>query len=472
MKGIVKILLGILIALVSLLVVFVGIPLFLLNMKTTAPIEQYVEASETSFYTSFSQELETLITDSEKDEVFFRIDEAFINRMIQKTLSEGNPQYLNPENENQIAHDYMMVYQDIVGLKGVWTELSDDQIIVRAGADLVLGKTPIYQTGLEIVFNIVLSENDEYYLQIVNIKIGRLKPSLRRAFNLADTIITKLTKKSLNDMIAEYLAFGMFDTDELSFTVSETELTDFLYDIEPSFAALLKIIYKESLLILDVTDMGFDISIGIGALRRLITDPDEPLFTKWEDEFDKAEFMAAMAAQAVLNSVFRPFDPQIDLTEADVNAILDYTLGDDVKFEFPIEFTLGEEDIKYSFSSTNIYARMQDDVLTAHLRMMLTKEGMAGSFDMQFNLETSVSMNTNGDMILSITNANIGEAILDDDLLETLFAIFDDALLVDGDIVISKDKLNEMFEGSGIIINDSYVVDGKLRLHFGLDNIG
>jgi hypothetical protein len=115
---------------------------------------------------------------------------------------------------------------------------------------------------------------------------------------------------------------------------------------------------------------------------------------------------------------------------------------------------------------------MQDDVLTAHLRMMLTKEGMAGSFDMQFNLETSVSMNTNGDMILSITNANIGEAILDDDLLETLFAIFDDALLVDGDIVISKDKLNEMFEGSGIIINDSYVVDGKLRLHFGLDNIG
>jgi hypothetical protein len=75
-------------------------------------------------------------------------------------------------------------------------------------------------------------------------------------------------------------------------------------------------------------------------------------------------------------------------------------------------------------------------------------------------------------MILSITNANIGEAILDDDLLETLFAIFDDALLVDGDIVISKDKLNEMFEGSGIIINDSYVVDGKLRLHFGLDNIG
>ena len=39
-------------------------------------------------------------------------------------------------------------------------------------------------------------------------------------------------------MIAEYLAFGMFDVDELSFTVSETELTDFLYDIEPSFAAL------------------------------------------------------------------------------------------------------------------------------------------------------------------------------------------------------------------------------------------
>ena len=40
--------------------------------------------------------------------------------MIQKVFQKATL-VLESENENQIAHDCMMVYQDIVGLKGVWT---------------------------------------------------------------------------------------------------------------------------------------------------------------------------------------------------------------------------------------------------------------------------------------------------------------------------------------------------------------
>lgn len=469
MKPLLKLLLGIIVSLVILLVVLVGVPLFLLNLKTAAPVEQYVETSETAFYTTFNQELETLITDSEKDGVHFRLDEAFINRMIQKILSEDNPKYLNSEHEDELAYDYMMLYGNFAGVKGVWTEISDDQIKITAGADLVFTRSIVYQAGLEIIFDIILSENEEYYLKVAEIKVGRMNPSLSRAFKLTDFIISRLTKKSLNDMIAENLPFGVFDTDELSFTVSETELTEYLYDIEPSFAALLKIIYKESLLVLDVSDEGFDIAIEIGAFRRLLTDLDAPTFTRWEDDTDKTIFMANMAAEAVTNAILHPLDPQIDLSEEDVNAVLDYTLGDDVKFEFPIEFTLGGEDITYNFNSTNLYVRMRDEVLSAHLKMSLSKAGMAGTFDMQFNLETSVSMNPDGDMVLTITDANIGEIELDTEMLTTIFAIFDDTLLVGNAIVIPKEKLNEMFEGSGIIINDSYVIGGKLRLHFGFD---
>ncbi|MFA5467237.1 MAG: hypothetical protein WC251_05230, partial [Candidatus Izemoplasmatales bacterium] len=255
----------------------------------------------------------------------------------------------------------------------------------------------------------------------------------------------------------------------LSFTVSETELTDYLHDVEPSFAALLKIVYQESLIVLDVSDLGFDVSVQIGVFRKLSSDPDEPSFTRWENDIDKALYMSGFAAQAITNSALHPLDPRIDLTEADVNSILDYTLSDKVQFSFPIEFTLGGEEIVYNFDSTNLFVRMNDDVLSIHLTMTLSKEGMAGAFEMQFNLESTVSMNQNGDMVLTISNANIGEVDLDNDTLSSLFALFDESLMVDNTIVIPSEDLNEMFAGSGIIINDSYVVDGILRLHFGLD---
>ncbi|NLF49023.1 MAG: hypothetical protein GX582_05185, partial [Acholeplasmataceae bacterium] len=234
----------------------------------------------------------------------------------------------------------------------------------------------------------------------------------------------------------------------------------------PSFAALLKVVYKESLLIMDVSDEGFDIAIQIGAFRRLLTDLDKPDFTKWDNDLAKVAFMADLALRAA------PYllDPRIDLSEADVNAILDYTLADKIQFEFPIEFTLSGEEIVYSFTSTNLFVRMQDDFLSIHLRMTLTKAGMVGAFDMQFNLKSSVQMNASGDMVLTIIDANIGEVVLDNDILATLFAIFDDTLMVDNTIVIPKEKLNEMFEGSSLVFNDCEVIDDELRLYVGLDS--
>ncbi|MDD4183810.1 MAG: hypothetical protein PHI01_00135, partial [Candidatus Izemoplasmatales bacterium] len=190
-----------------LLLLIIGVPMYLLHMKTEAPIDQYVESSETAFYTSFNHELESLITDSEKDTIFLRIDEAFINRMIQNMLSEDNPKYLSQEHIHEFAYDQMMVFGSFAGLKGVWTKLSDDQLIVTAGADLSFSKNLVYQSGLEIVFDIVLSENEEYYLKVAEISVGRMTPTLRRAFGLANSIVNLLTKNSLNDLIAEYLPF-------------------------------------------------------------------------------------------------------------------------------------------------------------------------------------------------------------------------------------------------------------------------
>jgi len=466
-----KKLLKIIIILAIILTILVGLPLILLHKKTAAPIDQYTVESETAFYSALDQELETLITDDEEDYITLTIDEAFINRALQKGLSKDNPKYLNPLFEDEPEYKYMAVFGTNLGLKGVWTTLSDDQIVITAGVDNFGSSGRVnYQSGLEIIFDIVLSENDQYYLKVAKIEVGKIKLPLKSAFKLADFIIKTVTQKSLNEMIAEELSFGAFDLEEMSFTVGEAELTDYLYELDPTFAALLKVIYQENLLILDISDEGFDISLNIGVFRRLVGDLDEPAFTRWESEFDKAQFMANLAAQAAMNFQINQIDPKVDLTEADVNSILDYTLAEKVKFEFPITFMLEGEEVEYLFNSTNLFVRMDGNILSIHLKMTLSKTDLSGTFDMQFNLSSTVSMNAEGDMILTIIEANLGEIDLDNEILTILFGIFDDTLMVDNTIVIPKETLNKMFEGSNIVIEDSYVLDGELRLYFGLDN--
>ncbi|MFA5235422.1 MAG: hypothetical protein WC399_01010 [Bacilli bacterium] len=458
--------------LITLSVIFfllIGLPLILFHMKSAAPTEDYDEEVENGFFQALDDNLSALILDEEEDNFTLRVTDAFINRMIQKQLSSGNPKYLDPSFDGEPEHDYMMVAAGFVGLKGVWTTLTDDQLTITAGADVLISGTPVYQTGLELAFNIVLSEDDQYFLQIDKIQIGSMKLPKQAAFDFASSIVKAITSKSLNDMIAEQLSFGQFDEEELSLVVGEEGLTEYLYGIDPTFAAMLKLVYQESLLTLDISDGGFDVELNIGVFRRLLTDPDQPAFTPWEDEADKAAFMASFAAQAAINAVMNPTDPYIDLTESDINAILDYTLEEDVRFELPIEFTLDGADVEYTFASTNLFLCLDDDVLSAHLRMGLTKTGMAGSFDMQFNLTTNVDMNASGDMVLTVIESNLGEVDIDQAMLAALIATFDDNLMVDNTLVIPKEKVNEMFEGSGVVISDSYVLNSQLRLHYDLE---
>ncbi len=470
MNWLVKRILKIFLVLGIIVTLFVVTPLILLSKQTTPPLDHYVSQSESDFYDSLDADLTNLILDNNDDTLELTIDEAFINRIIQKKLSEDNRFYLNDEHTDDIAYGYMSFIGNHIGFKGVWTTLSDDQLIVTVGADYLNSSgSVLYQTGLDISFNIVLSENNQYYLEVNQINIGKISLSNRAAFKLANTLISALTEKSINEIIANNLTFGAFDQEALSFTVGETELATYLYDIDPTFSALLKVIYEEELLILDVSDEGFDVSLGIGAFRRLSTDVNEPVFISWGEEADKVLFMFNLAQNAAINFGMNPINPKIDLSEADVNSILDYTLQEDVQFDIPITFVVDDETIEYTFSSTNLFIRMDDDVLSIHLMMTLSKTGVVQTFDMQFNLTSNVSMNDQGDMVLTILDSNLGSVTLDTDILDILFSVFSDTLFVDDTIVIPKEQLNAMLEGSNLIINDMVVSDGDLSIYYGLD---
>ena len=115
MKFLFKLFIRIIIVLLVLGLIFVVLPLALLYKKTSAPIDQYVESSETGFYTELDNELSGLITDSNQESVTLRVTEAFLNRVIQKALSSDNPKYLDDTYSGEIEHDYMMVFGGVAG---------------------------------------------------------------------------------------------------------------------------------------------------------------------------------------------------------------------------------------------------------------------------------------------------------------------------------------------------------------------
>ena len=464
-----KILKKLVLFLVVIIVLFVVIPLVLLSKKTQAPLADYQTSSETAFYQDLNADLEALMTDTESDYIDLTMSEQFLNRAIQKELSKDNPKFQNDLYSDELDYRYMMLFSDQVGLKGVWTALEDDLIKITVGVDVLVGGNVVYQSALFVNLKIALNDNDTYLFQILKIQTGKVSLPIKTGADITSFFIERLQGKSLNELVTDSLPFGQLDTDELSFSVGEQELTDYLYTIDPTFAALLKVIYQENLLVMDFSDAGFDLSMNLGIFRRLVTDLDEIPFTRLEDDQDKADLMAGIASKAALNVITNPSDPTINLTEEELNQILDYQLKDAVAFEFPLEFMLNGIEQKYLFKSTNLYVRMIGDQLSVHLKMTLEKEDFVGSFIMQFNLVTTVAIDAKGDMVLTILSSNIGEVDLDNTILKMMVDTFDETLMQGSTLVIPKEKLNEMFQGSGLVFDQGYVEAGELVLHFGLE---
>jgi hypothetical protein len=464
-----KILKKLVLFLVVIIVLFVVIPLILLSKKTQAPLADYQTSSETAFYQDLNADLEALMTDTESDYIDLTMSEQFLNRAIQKELSNDNPKFQNDLYSDELDYRYMMLFSDQVGLKGVWTSLEDDLIKITVGVDVLVGGNVVYQSALFVNLKIVLNDNDTYLFQILKIQTGKVSLPIKTGADITSFFIERLQGKSLNELVTDSLPFGQLDTNELSFSVGEQELTDYLYTIDPTFAALLKVIYQENLLVMDFSDAGFDLSMNLGIFRRLVTDLDEIPFTRLEDDQDKVDLMAGIASKAALNVITNPSDPTINLTEEELNQILDYQLKDAVAFEFPLEFMLNGVEQKYLFKSTNLYVRMINDQLSVHLKMTLEKENFVGSFIMQFNLVTTVAIDANGDMVLTILSSNICEVDLDNTILKMMVDTFDETLMQGSTLVIPKEKLNEMFQGSGLVFDQGYVEAGELVLHFGLE---
>ena len=167
--------------------------------------------------------------DTNSDLIDLTVTEAFLNTVIQKELSKDNPKYLDETYKDTPDYRYMMMFSDQVGLKGVWTTLKDDLIKITVGADILLNGKTMYQTAISIDLKVVLNDGDTYLLQVKKIQVGKVALPIKQGVAITNFFVQKFQGKSLNELVVESLPFGAFDSTNLSFTVGEDELTDYLY---------------------------------------------------------------------------------------------------------------------------------------------------------------------------------------------------------------------------------------------------
>ena len=176
-----------------------------------------------------------------------------INTMIYQALKKNNPNYLiDDSNENKYVDKITEGVE--VGIVGAWTKLEDDEITIKARADLI--KPIKVGTSVSLKFKITFNipgNPRQMKLQLTKAKIGNL-PLPR---SLVNTVVDK-TGVDLKSIIEDALVIngqsvGTFDQATWTATIDKIKLVGGLMEGsgQQAMTTLIKILtYNE---LLDVT---------------------------------------------------------------------------------------------------------------------------------------------------------------------------------------------------------------------------
>lgn len=456
---------GIVIGVILALVLFI---VFMFYKDFKMPVEQYTQ-SEEYFQKRLDDELQLIMSDTNKENIDVTLTEVFINQFIMRELSKDNPKYQNETYKDDLEYDYMYLTADSgmrAAIKGVSTNILEDRIDLVVSVHALSGTFKLYKTGVFISLNVILDENDEYVFKVRKINIGKLGLPIKMGLDLTNFILDKINGKSLNEMANESLPFGKFDSKAVSFTATEQTIIDFAKTQEDGYGVLLEIIYTRQLLELAVEDENIVMGFALGKLRKLVTDENPPIFNPITDPAGQSSFMNGLMNQFIAEILNPSSTPYVDLNEIEANQIMDYSLKDSIQFEQEFKLKINETDeVIYNFSSGKIFLTMEDNTLSLHMPFEITRSGVVSKFDILFNIASTVSVEDE-DLVLTITGMRIAGIELTEEELQMIEDTYAAGMIEDGKVRITKEQLNEAFAGQNIDINDAEVIDGKLRLYY------
>ncbi len=448
------------------LIILISIPLIMFSKNYKVPEEQY-KVEETYFMKHFDNEFVELVNSDTKNHVNVNLTEVYINQFIKRELFKDNPKYMVSAYEGELEYKYMYVSDGSfkVGIRGLYTDVKDDQVDIILSVDLLAGKTRLYRTGILIRVDIETID-DTYIFKVNRVYLGRTKLSLKRGLGIATYITKKINGKTLDEVINDSLPFGYYNKETVSLEVTENDVLEYAKEKHDGLGTLIKLIYEHDLLSIDVVNDGVSLSLNMGAVRKKTTDPSKPNFEPLTSPEEQAAFMVGLNGRLLAGFLDSPTNPYVDLNEIEANQVLDYSLKDKVKFiqDFPIKLS-STEVVNYYIESSNVFLTMENSNITLYLEYIVKRDNEPKEFYIQIRMNATLEM-INDNIVITMVNASVGDINLTAEEVMEIVNIYNEGMFEDGKLTITKQQLNEMFSGAEMIIDDVKIVNGKLRIYY------
>ncbi len=465
MKKLFKLIFGLIAGVIILAIVIVVATFVLLRDNTQAPADEFhanqnivlVDELANSFDDYFSGQT-TSINAS--------ITQGNFNGIIYKKILEKNPNYL--QGTDTASNDYKYIsHQNEFGIRGIWVELADKQIIITLGIDSLLGFRFPSAARLYLGLDLEAAPENEIVVSIEKIKLGKIGISKGGLF-------TRLLKKSgvdVSNEINEFFkdsngeSFGYFNQDELEISIYKDKLLGMLSDDSSAlnvFKALFDLSEKNELLSLSLKKTGLEIDLDLNKMK----DNDSLYQVPEAERITTEEQLNQMLANKSLDLVLSAHAKQADnfyiqLTENEVNKIIDYYMKDQVMGAKTIE--LGSKMLVME-TLTPVMVVLNNKLFFAIKLKMYFEDTPGEAFETILKMEATPTVNNN-DLVFVLGDLSAGETSLSAQDLDGILALLGNSdILSDGELVI-PDFANQ-FSTDQLVFSQMTVSSGYIKMDF------
>ena len=449
------------------IIILISIPIVILGLMYKPMDNPLKDLSGEDF--SLSETIEeafnTFLDSDTKDQpVTFSITDDVANSFILDLLKNTNVNFLDTE-------DYV-IEEEFYGFSGAWISFDENEVEIFAKVDIFVpvGNEPfVFQTGIKIVLEPTINL-EEISLEIESISIGNFP--ILWIFRLASWISDIALDLDVEETVNESLAgFADFDEEELKVTINVKDFISNQIEAEESLKTaiieMVTFISSAELIEIKATDEAFEFSL---ALQLLDTDIEPFNLEEGDQIISEADFEAlfstlfdpyAIAGSMIEASLLgQTFTPYVDISSYVLNQVLGYTLVDLLTDNVLFNTEIGSYEIEISSPF------LRD--LDIYIPVTLLNYDIERSFTTYIIIGTEFLL-TNNNLEIAFETITLGTIALDDDLLESLFAIVPENDMIIGNRVIIKD-VDQLFGSAGITLVNLEAKDDFIRIFVSANN--
>lgn len=396
----------------SIFLLIIVFSIIFLGYKSTTPPK--VSEVELNINKQVNDEVDKIFKSSDKN-AFISIDTKYINYEIQKQLIENLEESIDPN------YIYSTEY---IKLQGVWIKTNKDSVDINASVHLTYKKIT-YKTTLSI--KISVKDIDDYIvtLKLSKVKVGNIP--LKWSLNAVSRFIN--IEEILVDMIGD---FGEFDRKKLEIKFDSKLLIDNLYDqnlIDKESVDLLSFVANTNLvkILINNENKNNFISLNIN-VNKLINEKDSIKLNSYDKIKDDSELEELLESK-VLSSIIK-YGNKVQLTEYDINIILDYMLIETIGNEDVLMEDTLFDDFKITVLKPFIEVN-NEIVLNIPFRLYKEKDYIESFLEISLD-----PVKNNNDLLLMFNKIRIGEIFIEYDIISEFINLDQIEFLNNQNIVI------------------------------------